>query len=109
MNEAYLNLIAEAGRAAVTHVSLASGVAEGNEIAGITRQAITWSAAASGNLDSSNQPVFSVTGGTTVSHVQFWSAATGGTFYGSAPITQETFAGDGTYTLTDVDILHNAS
>ncbi len=68
------------------------------------RQSITFSAAAAGALDSSIQPVFSVPGGTTVTHVGFWSASSGGTFLGGADVTDETFGADGTYTLTDADL-----
>lgn len=68
------------------------------------RKSITWNSAATGNLDSSNQPVFDVPGSTTVTHAGLWSAVSAGTFYGSADITDETFAGQGTYTLTDFDI-----
>lgn len=68
------------------------------------RKAVTWNASATGNLDSSNQPVFDVPASTTVTHLGFWSASTAGTFYGSADITDETFAAQGTYTATDIDI-----
>jgi len=108
MNTNYLNAVANHGASLVTHVSLADGPNEGDEL-GVTRQSITWSAASDGDLDSSNQPVFEVTGGNTVSHVQYWGAATGGTYYGSSSVTSETFSGDGTYTVTDADINHNAA
>jgi hypothetical protein len=79
-----------------------------NEIAGGTpayaRKSITWNSASAGALDSSNQPVFDVEGGDTVAFVGLWSASTAGTFYGSADVTDETFGGQGTYTLTDFDI-----
>lgn len=79
-----------------------------NEVTGgspaYARKSITWNAAATGNLDSSNQPVLDVPASTTVTHLGFWSAATAGTFYGSSDITDETFAGQGTYTVTDADI-----
>lgn len=79
-----------------------------NEVTGgspaYARKAITWNAAASANLDNNANPVFDVPAGTTVTHAGFWSAATSGTFYGSADITDETFAAQGTYTLTDADI-----
>lgn len=107
MNDAYLNAIAGHGASIVSHVSLANGPAQGNELA-VTRQSITWNAPVSGNNDSSNQPVFTVGEGLTVSHVQYWSAVTGGTFYGASPVTPETFASEGTYTITDADINHNA-
>lgn len=72
------------------------------------RKAITWNAAASGSLDNNANPVFDVPAATTVSFVGFWSAASGGTFYGSSDVTDETFAAQGTYTLTDADIDLNA-
>lgn len=69
------------------------------------RKAITWNAAASGALDSSNAPSFDVPAGTTVSHAGFWSAVTGGTFYGGNALSaSETFTGQGTYSLTDADL-----
>ena len=68
------------------------------------RKSITWNSAATGNLDNNANPVFDVPASTTVTHVGFWSASTAGTFYGSADITDETFAAQGTYTLTDADI-----
>lgn len=68
------------------------------------RKSITWNTAATGNLDSSNQPQFDVPGSTTITHVGYWSASTAGTFYGSSTITNETFSAQGTYTLTDADI-----
>ena len=67
------------------------------------RKAITWNSASAGNLDSSNQPVFDVPAGT-YTHVGFNSLVTAGTWYGEGDITDETFAGQGTYTLTDCDI-----
>lgn len=68
------------------------------------RKAITWNAAASGALDNNANPVFDVPAGTTVSFAGFWSAATNGTFYGSINLTDEAFAGQGQYTLSDADI-----
>ncbi|HJS83601.1 MAG TPA: hypothetical protein VJ742_12280 [Nitrososphaera sp.] len=79
-----------------------------NEVSGgspaYARKSITWNAAATGNLDNNANPVFDVPASTTITHVGFWSAATSGTFYGSADITDEVFAAQGTYTLTDADI-----
>ena len=83
-----------------------------NEISGGTpayaRKAIAWNAADGGNLDSSNQPVFDVPGGKTVSYVGFWSALSGGVFYGAADVVDEVFGAQGTYTLTDADLDLNA-
>jgi len=72
------------------------------------RKAITMGAASSGQIAASNQPVFDVPGGTTVTHVGFWSAVSGGTFLGSADVTDESFAGQGTYTLTSSTLDLNA-
>lgn len=68
------------------------------------RKSITWNAAAAGNLDSSNAPVFDVPAGT-YTHWGLWSASTAGTFYGGGPLSaNETFGAQGTYTLTDADV-----
>ena len=79
-----------------------------NEVGGgppaYARKSITWNAASAGNVDSSNQPVFDVPGGTTVTRLGFQTALTGGTYYGDAELTDEAFGGQGTYTLTDCDI-----
>jgi len=83
-----------------------------NEISGgspaYARKAITWNAASGGSIDDSNVPVFDVAAGKTVKYVGFWSAVSGGTFYGAAAVTNETFGAQGTYTLTDADIDLNA-
>lgn len=106
MNSDYLDLIADAGKAAVTHVSLGSGAS--TELA-VTRQAITWGGTTDGDFSSTNEPTFTVPGGSTVTHVQFWSAATNGTLYGASPVTNETFTGEGTYTVSSAAINHGAA
>lgn len=50
------------------------------------RKAHTWNAAASGNLDNSNAPVFDIPAGTTVGWFGMWSDASAGTFYGSGTL-----------------------
>jgi len=72
------------------------------------RKAITMGAASNGQIAASTQPVFDVPGGTTVTHVGFWSAVSGGTFLGYADVTDESFAGKGTYTLTSSTLDLNA-
>lgn len=83
-----------------------------NEISGgspaYARKGITWNPAATGSLDSSNAPVLDVGAGKTVLYVGFWSAESGGTFYGAALVTEEVFGAQGTYTLTDADLDLNA-
>lgn len=74
-----------------------------NEISGgspaYARKAINFNAAASGSMDSSNSPVFDVPAGKTVKYIGFWDAASSGTYYGSVAVTNEAFAGQGTYTV----------
>lgn len=68
------------------------------------RKAITWNAAASGALDNNANPVFDVPAGA-YTHFGLWSAATAGTFYGGGSLSaSETFAAQGTYTLSDCDV-----
>lgn len=79
-----------------------------NEVSGgspaYTREAITWNAASGGSLDNNANPSFDVPAGTTVTHLGLWSAATAGTFYGSVAVTSETFAAQGVYNVTDLDV-----
>lgn len=110
LNATALNAMLDELATLITFVSLhtdAVGGGSGNEVTGgspaYARKSITWNAAAAGNLDSSNTPVFDVPAGT-IRRVGFFSLATGGTYYGDAEITDETYGGQGTYTLTDADI-----
>lgn len=108
------HLVGAASGAPITHASLhtanpaATSPVGGSEVTGgspaYARKSITFSAAAAGAIDSSNQPAFDVPGSTTVTHVGFWTAVTAGVFYASADVTDEVFGGQGTYTLTDADM-----
>ena len=105
------DLMLDALGAVAVFVSLhdgAPGDNGANEISGgspaYIRKAITWNASSGGSLDSSNAPELPVAAGTTVAYVGFWSAESGGTFYGFADVTDEVFAGQGTYTVTDADL-----
>ena len=65
------------------------------------RKAIAWGSAAAGSMiKTATNPAFDVPAGTTVAYVGLWSLASGGVFYGSALVTNEVFAAQGTYTLT---------
>lgn len=79
-----------------------------NEVTGgspaYARKAATWGAAAGSSKALSNQPVFDVPAATTVRRVGFQSAASAGTYFGDADITDETFGGQGTYTVTSGSI-----
>lgn len=93
----------------VGYVGLLTADSSGAEISGgspaYARKAVTWASASSGNLDSSSTPVFDVPGGVTITHLGFFSAATGGTYYGSAALSaSETFGSQGQYEVQDADI-----
>jgi hypothetical protein len=83
-----------------------------NEISGgspaYARKAVTWNAASGGSMDDSNVPVFDIPPATTVAFAGFWSLVTGGVFYAGSDVTDEVFANQGTYTLTDADLDLNA-
>jgi hypothetical protein len=105
------NAMLDALAAVAVYASLHSGdpsTTGANEISGgspaYARKAITWNAASGGNLDNNANPVFDVPASTTVAYVGLFSAVTSGTFYGSADVTDEVFAGQGTYTVTDFDV-----
>ena len=76
-----------------------------NEVTGGTyaRKSVTIAASSAANRDSSTQPVLDIPAGTTVTHVGFWDAASGGTFLGFKAITAETFSNAGTLTVSDAD------
>lgn len=93
----------------ITHVSAHTadpGDTGANEVTGgsYARQAITFGAAAAGAIDSSNQPTIPIPGGTTVTHIGFWDALTGGNFLASGDVTDEVFGSDGNYVLSDCDL-----
>jgi len=94
---------------AVTHASLHTadpGTNGANEVAGgsYARQSVTWSAPSAGTVSSSNSQVFPVPASTTVSFVGYWDHVSAGNFYGSRDVTDEVFAGAGTYTIATGDI-----
>lgn len=106
LNAAGKNAILDGGIDAITALSLhtdayaAGGGAAGNEAAGGTpayaRKAPVWAAAAGGAVGLSANVVFDVPAGT-YRRVGLWAGAT---YAGDADITDETFAGQGQYTLT---------
>lgn len=84
-----------------------------NEVSGgspaYARKAVTWNAASAGSKTVSNAPSFDVPSSTTVTHLGFWSALTGGTYYGYVDVTDEAFVGQGTYQVTSGAIDLNAT
>ena len=77
--DSWLNTVLDAGAALLDEVSLhtAFSISGANEVTGgsYARQSITWNAAASGALDSSNAPSFSVPSGNTIRFIGFYDIA----------------------------------
>ena len=75
-----------------------------NEVTGgspaYARKAITWTSPTSSAMSNSAQIVFDVPTGTTIRFLGYWSASTGGTFYGNRALdANQTYTSQGTYTL----------
>lgn len=105
-----------AGGAAVNFTTdvTAATVARYVEISGgapaYARLAIAFNAPAEGAMDdSTNGALFDVPAGAQVDAVGYHSASTAGTLLGLDGVTQEVFAAQGQYNLTDADIDLNAS
>lgn len=105
------NVMLDALGAVCTHLSLHTGfpATSGNEVTGGTpayaRKAITFAAANAGSKAlNGTMPVFDVPPGTTVMAVGFNTALTLGTLHADDDITNETFAGQGTYTVSSGSI-----
>lgn len=108
MNNAYLNVVANAGRSAITHIGLLNG--SGNEV-GAARKPVTWGSASNGDFVMTGNLVFDMQAGDNVSSWCGYTALTGGTAYGGQPVTPVTFSNDGTYTLlaASTGINHDAA
>lgn len=70
-----------------------------NEVVGgsYASKAVSFGAAANGVRTQSGSAVFDIPAGVTITHVSFWN---GTTFRCSDPVTNESFTGAGTYTLS---------
>ncbi|WP_091079037.1 hypothetical protein [Nonomuraea wenchangensis] len=108
MATAFLNVCADAGGAAITHIGLVNG--SGTELTGgsYARKAVTWTTASNGLIRPSADLVFDAPAGSTVAGWRGFSASTSGTNYGGADLTSQAFATAGTYTLlaasTSIDL-----
>ena len=113
LNDALLNIGAAAMQSAATHAAIhtAEPDAAGSDESAAARQAITWETPAGGDMVIVDDLVF--TGGAAsgaATHIGFWSASTGGTFYGWLPLTgDQTFNAAGEYTVTGSTIAGSAS
>lgn len=107
LNDAGKNIALDAVAAAITHLGLANNVigsGSAGELSGgspaYARKAATWGAAASGSVALTGSYAFDIPPAETVRRATFHSALTAGTYYGDGELTDETYAGQGTYTLT---------
>jgi len=92
----------------ITSVSVVKLVEISGGSPAYARQTISFAAAAEGLLDDTSNPVFDVPAAAVVNYVGFFSAVTAGTMCGIDQVTEETFAAQGTYTLTDAKLDLNA-
>lgn len=89
----------------VTDVTLKKYVEISGGSPAYARKAIAWDTPALGSMDdTTNGAAFDVPAGAQVNAVGAWSASTNGTLYQIDDVTEETFAGQGTYTVTDGDL-----
>lgn len=108
LNSNGLNTAASAVSGAAPYVSLHSALpdANGSSETSAPRKAATWTAGSAGVRQLSAALAF--TGGAAngaATHAGLWSAATGGTFYGSVPLTGDTsFNSAGEYTINALSI-----
>ena len=100
MNTAFLNAMATQADVLVSHIAL---FGNGTEVTGGTpayaRKAVTWTAPSNGLTRPNADLVFDIPAGGIVDEWRGFSAVSGGTDYGGELLTEETFAGQGTYTL----------
>ncbi len=68
------------------------------------RKAIAFAAAVAGSMDDTTAPTFDVPAGATVDYMGLYSALTAGTLLNVDDLTAETFAAQGSFQLTDVDV-----
>ena len=105
LNDAALTVAANAVESAITHMQLHSGArgSAGTTNAVGTRVAVNGAVDADGDITWSNVAFTGLTGGQTVAEVSYWSAATGGTYYGGHPLSGDTTANAaGEYTVTSI-------
>lgn len=111
MTEGYRNALATHGASLITHIGLVNG--SGTELSGgsYARKAVTWGTASGGTVRPTADLTFNVPAGATVAGWRGFSAASGGTNYGGADLTQETYTNAGEYKLlaASTGISHAAS
>jgi hypothetical protein len=109
--EAGLNAQADglAGKAKYAALHTADPGTGGGSESSAGRKQLSWSTASGGAVEVGSVKFTGGAASGACTHVGLWSAASGGTFYGSAPLTgDQTFNSSGEYTVdslksTDVD------
>jgi len=115
LNDAALELMADALAAEVTHLSLHSSTPNSsgsNEVTGggYSRQSVTWNVDQDGDLTLASTVSFSGPSEGTVTHVGLWDASSSGNFYGAFALSGDTaFNSAGQYNVTQLTINSTAS
>ena len=105
LSTAGLNLQVGGLTAAASHVSLhtsSPGSDGSNEVSGgsYARQSASWASASAGSAATNANVVFDVPTSTTITHLGYWSASSGGTFYGWRALNaSQAFSSAGTYPI----------
>jgi hypothetical protein len=101
MNTAYLDFIAAAGAAEITHIGLVDDT--GTELTGgspaYARKAVTWTASVAGLIRPNADHEFDVPAGASVAEWRGYNALTAGDDYEGEDVDLEDFTNQGTYTL----------
>jgi hypothetical protein len=111
LNNAALDIAGNALADAIKFLAIHTGDpgTTGANQSGAPRQPVTWTVSNGGDLHAED---ISFTGGEPggpATHVGYWSAATGGTFYGSQPLVGDsTFNAAGEYDIDSVDEIGTA-
>lgn len=112
LNDAALVVAANAVDGAITHMQLHSGArgAAGTTNAVGSRVAVNGTVDADGDITWTNVAFTGLSANQAVAEVSYWSAASGGTYYGGAALTGDTAANSaGEYTVTSVTETSTAS
>ena len=109
LNDTCLNIGATAMKNAITHLSLASadpGAAGTANPTSAARQPVTWGTVATGDFSLGANVNFTLgLANGAVQYVCFWSAVTGGIFYGSQALSGDpNFNSNGEYTITALTV-----
>lgn len=105
LNDAALSVAANAIDAAITYMQLHSGArgAAGTTNAVGSRVAVNGTVDADGDITWTNVAFTGLTANQAVAEVSYWSASTGGTYYGGATLTGDAAANAaGAYTVTSI-------